>query len=90
MHSDFVKLGGLMSYGPVEFDYADKAAEYLVRIARGEPIGSIPVETPSQFDLALNSKTLLALTNRPNQTFLLRVTTFIDITDRAEAKSEHR
>lgn len=78
MHPDFVKKGGLFSYGPVEFDYAEKAAKYIARIANGEPIGSIPVETPTQFELALNTKSALTLSTKPNKSFLLRVTTFIE------------
>src|SRR5689334_14727443 len=60
-YDDYVKAGGLMSYGP---DYADmfrKAAEMVDNILRGTKPGDIPVEQPTKFEFAINSKTAAAL-----------------------------
>jgi putative ABC transport system substrate-binding protein len=57
----FVTAGGLMSYG---MDYADvflRAASYVDRILKGEKAADLPVQTPTKFELVINSKTANAL-----------------------------
>lgn len=54
MHRDFVIAGGLMSYGPEDFNYATKAAEYIYRSLNTTDIGDIPIELPTKFVFALN------------------------------------
>jgi putative ABC transport system substrate-binding protein len=59
--SDFVRDGGLLSYG---FDQADgfrRAATYVDRILRGEKPGELPVQFPTKFEMTVNLKTAKAL-----------------------------
>jgi ABC-type uncharacterized transport system substrate-binding protein len=72
-YDDYVEAGGLMSYGP---DYADlfrKAADMVDKILRGTKPGDIPVEQPTKFDFAVNTKTAAALGLTFPQTFLATV-----------------
>jgi putative ABC transport system substrate-binding protein len=54
---DYVKAGGLLSYGTDLPDQYRKAAGYVDRILRGERPGDLPVQTPSKYELAVNLKT---------------------------------
>ena len=45
--SEFVKDGGLLSYGPDPVDIMRRAAAYVDRILRGEKPGDLPVQLPS-------------------------------------------
>jgi putative ABC transport system substrate-binding protein len=58
--SDFVKAGGLMSYGPNFPDLFRRAAEFVDKILRGAKPADIPVEQPTKFDLVINLKTAKA------------------------------
>ena len=58
---DFVKAGGLMSYGPKFQELFQRAAEMVDKILRGTKPGDIPVEQPTKFDLAVNLSTAKAL-----------------------------
>jgi putative ABC transport system substrate-binding protein len=53
-HSDFVREGGLMSYGVEGFDYAAKAAEYLQRMLSTTSIGDIPIEFADNARFSIN------------------------------------
>jgi putative ABC transport system substrate-binding protein len=59
--SDFVQVGGLMSYGPNIPDLFRRAAELVDKILRGTKPGEIPVEQPTKFELVINLKTAKAL-----------------------------
>jgi putative ABC transport system substrate-binding protein len=63
MHGElaYVEAGGLMSYGPDYPDLFRRAAEQADKILRGTRPGDIPIEQPTKFDLAINSKTAKAL-----------------------------
>lgn len=59
---DQVRDGGLMSYGPPSLDAMwRRIAEYIDRILRGTPAGSLPIELPSRLELAVNLRTARAM-----------------------------
>ena len=47
--SDFVRDGGLLSYGPDPVDTFRRAASYVDRILRGEKPGDLPVQFSTKF-----------------------------------------
>ena len=59
--SDFVRDGGLLSYGFDQVDGYRRAATYVDRILRGEKPGDLPVQFPTKFEMAVNLKTARAL-----------------------------
>jgi putative ABC transport system substrate-binding protein len=61
MLSDFVRGGGLLSYGPDLVDNLRRAASYVDRILRGEKPDDLPVQLPIKFEMVLNLKTAKAL-----------------------------
>jgi len=63
MHGEtaYVEAGGLISYGPNFPNLFRRAAEQVDKILRGAKPADIPVEQPTQFDLAINLKTAKAL-----------------------------
>jgi ABC-type uncharacterized transport system substrate-binding protein len=58
---DFVKAGGLVSYGPDYSGMFRRAADFVDKILRGAKPADIPVEQPTKFDLAVNLVTARAL-----------------------------
>jgi putative tryptophan/tyrosine transport system substrate-binding protein len=58
---EFVKDGGLLSYGPDLADIFRRAAGYVDRILRGEKPADLPVQTPTKYETAINLKTAKAL-----------------------------
>jgi putative tryptophan/tyrosine transport system substrate-binding protein len=58
---DFVKAGGLMSYGPSYSDLFRHSADIVDKILRGTKPGDIPVEQPTKFELVVNLTTAKAL-----------------------------
>jgi putative ABC transport system substrate-binding protein len=58
---NFVRAGGLMSYGPDYHALFWRAGDYVDRILRGAKPSNIPVEQPTKFDLDINLKTAKAL-----------------------------
>jgi putative ABC transport system substrate-binding protein len=59
--SEFVRDGGLLSYGPDQVDYDRRAATYIDRILRGEKPGDLPVQLPVKYEMVLNLRTARAL-----------------------------
>ena len=59
--SDWVRSGGLISYGPNFATLFARAAELTDRILRGTRPSDIPVEQPTKFELVINLNTAKAL-----------------------------
>ena len=57
----FVTGGGLISYGPHMIDQYQRAAGYVDRILKGEKPDDLPVQAPTNYELAINLKTAKAL-----------------------------
>jgi putative tryptophan/tyrosine transport system substrate-binding protein len=66
--SDFVRDGGLLSYGSHVTDTFRRAASYVDRILRGAKPAELPVQLPTKFEFIINLKTAkaLGLTIPPN------------------------
>jgi putative ABC transport system substrate-binding protein len=66
--SEFVKDGGLLSYGVDLVDSFRRAATYVDRVLRGAKPGDLPVQFPTKYEMAVNLKTAraLGLTIPPN------------------------
>ena len=60
-YRDYVKAGGLMSYGANFADLFRRAADMVDRILRGTKPGEIPVEQPTKFEFVINLTTAKAL-----------------------------
>lgn len=54
---EYVRAGGLLSYGPNIPAMYRRAAVYVDRILKGAPPGELPVEQPSKFELAVSLDT---------------------------------
>jgi ABC-type uncharacterized transport system substrate-binding protein len=61
IYKDFAQAGGLIAYGPDLNLVYRRAADYVVKLLRGERASDIPVEQPLSFDLVINAKTAKAL-----------------------------
>jgi putative ABC transport system substrate-binding protein len=75
---NFVREGGLLSYGPELMDGYRRAAAYVDRILRGEKPGDLPVQFPTKFEMVLNLKTAKALGLAVPPSILLRATEVIE------------
>jgi putative ABC transport system substrate-binding protein len=60
-NSEWIRVGGLLSYGVEQVDLFRRAASYVDRILRGEKPGDLPVQLPTKFEMAVNLKTAKAL-----------------------------
>src|SRR5919197_1889562 len=66
--SNFVRKGGLMSFGANLSDLYRRAATHVDKILKGAKPANLPVEQPKKFDLVINLRTArqIGLTIPPN------------------------
>jgi putative ABC transport system substrate-binding protein len=76
--SEFVRDGGLLSYGVDQVDLFRRAASYVDRILRGEKPGDLPVQFPTKFEMVVNLKTAKALGLAVPPSIMLRATEVIE------------
>jgi len=69
-YENFVKEGGLMSYGSDAMDQYRQAASYVDKILRGAKPAELPVQQPTKYLLSVNLKTAKALGLSIPQTLL--------------------
>ena len=69
---EYVKVGGLMSYGADLVDNFRRAATYVDKILKGANPGELPFEQPTKYSLAVNLKTAKALGLTIPQSLVLR------------------
>jgi putative ABC transport system substrate-binding protein len=75
---DYIRAGGMMSYGPNLAENFRRAAFYVDRILKGASPSTMPVEQPTRFELVLNRSTAKALGINLPQALLVRADDFVD------------
>jgi putative ABC transport system substrate-binding protein len=76
--SEYVRDGGLLSYGIDSLDTWRRTATYVDRILRGEKPGDLPVQLPTKYEMAVNRKTATALGLAVPPSILLRADQVIE------------
>jgi putative tryptophan/tyrosine transport system substrate-binding protein len=75
---DYVRDGGLLSYGPDIGDMFRRAASYVDRILRGAKPADLPVQYPIRYELIVNLKAAKAIGLAVPESFLLRADEVIE------------
>lgn len=60
-YSEFVDVGGMISYGPYRPDLYRRSADYVHKILQGTKPARLPIERPTRFELAVNPGAARAL-----------------------------
>ena len=69
---EFTEMGGLMSYSARLSEQFRRAAVYVDKILRGASPATLPVESPSKYELVINLKTARTLGITIPQALLIR------------------
>ena len=70
--------GGLISYGTDSAKLYKRTAFYIDKLFKGAKADDLPIERPTQFELAINLKTAKALGLKVPQTILIQATKVIE------------
>jgi putative tryptophan/tyrosine transport system substrate-binding protein len=69
---ELAKAGCLLSYGPNIVEYSQRSAAQIDKIFKGTPVGDLPVEQMTRFELVINLTTAKALGIAFPQSILVR------------------
>jgi putative ABC transport system substrate-binding protein len=75
---EYVEAGGLLSYGQNLAENYHRAAIFVDKILKGAKAGDIPIEQPTNFDLAINLRSATALGIKIPQSILVQATRLIE------------
>ena len=75
---ELVAVGGLMSYGTDSKVLYRRLATYVDRILKGAKPSDLPIEQPTEFELAINRKTATQLGLTIPSAVLLRADEIVD------------
>jgi putative ABC transport system substrate-binding protein len=78
IQKEYVRAGGLMSYGVDFFLMYRRAADYVAKILRGAKAGDLPVDQATKFETVINLKTAKAIGIELPTSILLRADEVIE------------